>query len=291
MATEETGKWLFPYAYNILGTVDDAKDVIQSVLLTMLTKGITNFSKQNNEHKNYLIKSVINAAVTLKEKQQRILSEENVWLPEPVATDNIPGQELEMQEVLSYSLLVLMEKLNAKERAVFILSESFDYPHSEIAEVLGITEENSRKLLSRARQALFKPSEIKQPTPRDREILQQLLEAIKERDIDTLHKLVAADIQYYGDGGGKIPIAAKYMTGADNVIALQILAYHKFLTKARLQYVTINHQPAMVSYVGKYLTGCQIFNLHPNTGQIMQINVVLDPKKLKSLSKSINQTA
>lgn len=289
MATEETGKWLFPYAYNILGTVDDAKDVIQSVLLTMLTKGITNFSKQNNEHKNYLIKSVINAAVTLKEKQQRILTEENVWLPEPVATDNIPGQELEMQEVLSYSLLVLMEKLNAKERAVFILTESFNYPHSEIAEALGITEENSRKLLSRAKQALFKPV-IKQLTQRDREILQQLVEAIKERDIDALHKLVTADIQYYSDGGGKIPIAAKYMAGADNVIALQILAYHKFLTKARLQYVTINHQPAMVSYVGKYLTGCQIFNLHPNTGQIMQINVMLDPKKLKSLSKSINQT-
>lgn len=287
MATEETGKWLFPYAYNILGTVDDAKDVIQSVLLTMLTKGITNFSKQNNEHKNYLIKSVINAAVTLKEKQQRILSEENVWLPEPVATADIPGQDVEMQEVLSYSLLVLMEKLNAKERAVFILSESFDYPHSEIAEVLGITEENSRKLLSRAKQALFKPV-AKQPTQRDREILQQLVEAIKERDIATLHQLVTADIQYYGDGGGKIPLAAKYMTGADNVIALQILGYHKFLTKARLQFVTVNHQPAMVSYVGKYLTACQIFTLHPQTGKVMEINLMLDPKKLKTLSKSIN---
>jgi RNA polymerase sigma-70 factor (ECF subfamily) len=192
-----------------------------------------------------------------------------------------------MQEVLSYSLLVLMEKLNAKERAVFILSESFDYPHSEIAEVLGITEENSRKLLSRAKQALFKPV-AKHPTQRDREVLQQLVEAIKERDINTLHQLVTADIQYYGDGGGKIPLAAKYMTGADNVIALQILGYHKFLTKARLQFVTVNHQPAMVSYVGKYLTACQIFTLHPQTGKVMEINLMLDPKKLKTLSKSIN---
>lgn len=289
MKTEETGKWLFPYAYNILGTVDDAKDVIQTVLLNMLTKGITNFSKVENEHKNYLIKSVINAAITLKEKQQRILSEDNVWLPEPVATDILPGLDLELQEVLSYSVLVLMEKLNARERAVFILSESFDYAHREIAEVLGITEENSRKLLSRAKQALFKPV-VKQPTQRDREILQQLVEAIRGRDIDTLHKLVTADIQYYGDGGGKIPLAAKYMAGAENVIALQILAYHKFLTKARLQYVTINHQPAMVSYIGKYLTGCQVFTLHQKTGQIMEISVMLDPKKLKTLSKSINQT-
>lgn len=292
MKSENTGRWLFPYAYNILGTVDDAKDVIQSVLLTMLGKGIENFDKTDNPHKNYLIKSVINGAVNLKEKQQRIVRDDNIWLPEPVATGDLPGDELEMQEVLSYSLLVLMEKLNAKERAVFILSESFDYPHNEIAEVLGITEENSRKLLSRAKQALFKPTEAKysQPSQRDREVLQQLVEAIRERDTAKLHTLVTADIQYYGDGGGKIPIAASYMAGAENVIALQILAYHKFLTKARLEYVTINHQPAMVSYIGKYLTGCQIFDLHPITGQVMQISVMLDPLKLKSLNKSINKT-
>lgn len=292
MKTEETGKWLFPYAYNILGTVEDSRDVIQGVLLVMLGKGITNFSKIDNEHKNYLIKSVINAAITLKEKQQRVVSDENVWLPEPVATNNQPGDELEMQEVLSYSLLVLMEKLNAKERAVFILSESFDYSHNEIAEVLGISPEHSRKLLSRAKQALFKPSETKisQPSQRDKEILQQLLQAIRERDIDRLQNLVTTDIQYYGDGGGKIPLAATYMAGAENVIALQILAYHKFLTRARIEYVTINHQPALVTYVGKYLTGCQVFDLHPVTGKVMQISVMLDPKKLKSLSKSITKT-
>ncbi len=292
MQTTQTGKWLFAYAYNILGTVEDAKDVVQQVLLTMLDKGIGNFDPTGNEHKNYLIKSVINAAITLKERQQRIVKDDAPWLPEPVATGNQPGDELEMQDVLNYSLLVLMEKLNAKERAVFILSESFDYTHSEIAEVLGITIENSRKLLSRAKQALFKPAEYKQaqPSNRDKEILQQLVEAIRARDTDKLQHLVASDILYYGDGGGKIPLAATYMAGAENVIALQILAYHKFLTKARLEYVTINHQPALVTYVGKYLTGCQVFDLHPVSGKVMQISVMLDPLKLKSLSKSISKS-
>lgn len=292
MQTTQTGKWLFPYAYNILGTVDDAKDIVQQVLLTMLGKGISNFEPTGNEHKNYLIKSVINAAVTLKEKQQRIVAEDTPWLPEPVATNTLPGDELEMRDVLNYSLLVLMEKLNAKERAVFILSESFDYAHSEIAEVLGISTENSRKLLSRAKQALFKPSQEKpiSTTQRDKEILQQLIEAIRGRDTDKLQQLVASDILYYGDGGGKIPMAATYMAGAENVIALQILAYHKYLAKARMEYVTINHQPALVTFVGKYLTGCQVFDLHPVTGKVMQISVLLDPLKLKSLSKSITKT-
>ncbi len=48
-------------------------------------------------------------------------------------------------------LLILMEKLNPKERAVFILKEGFGYAHEEIAEVLSATVENSRQLLSRAK--------------------------------------------------------------------------------------------------------------------------------------------
>ena len=43
-------------------------------------------------------------------------------------------------------MLVLLEYLNAKERAVFILKEASDYAHEEIAETLSITVENSRKL-------------------------------------------------------------------------------------------------------------------------------------------------
>lgn len=50
-----------------------------------------------------------------------------LWLPEPVATDDAADKNLHLNKVLSYSLLVLMERLNARERAVFILRESFDY--------------------------------------------------------------------------------------------------------------------------------------------------------------------
>ncbi|GHC60693.1 RNA polymerase sigma-70 factor, ECF subfamily [Ulvibacter litoralis] len=53
---------LFPYAYNILGSVDDAMDAIQDVI----TKYISS-SKPNIENEiSYLIKGIINQSINIK---------------------------------------------------------------------------------------------------------------------------------------------------------------------------------------------------------------------------------
>lgn len=145
---------LFPYAYNILGAVEDAKDAIQDVLYNYLAASREHIDNE----KNYLIKSVINQALNIKQKKKQVKLGD-VWLPEPVATDSV-DTNINLDDVASYSMLVLLEQLNPKERAVFILKESFGYSHEEIAEVLTITVEGSRKLLSRARTRL---NESRQP--------------------------------------------------------------------------------------------------------------------------------
>ena len=60
-------KKLFPYAYNILGNIDDSQDVIQDVLIKFNEKEVSAISNQNA----YLIKSVINQAINLKKKNDR----------------------------------------------------------------------------------------------------------------------------------------------------------------------------------------------------------------------------
>src|SRR5205814_8065616 len=56
-----------------------------------------------------------------------------------------------VDESVSMAVL-LLERLTPVERAVFLLSEIFDYTHAEIAGMLGISEANCRQLLKRARQ-------------------------------------------------------------------------------------------------------------------------------------------
>ncbi len=49
------------------------------------------------------------------------------------------------------AFLVLLERLTALERAVFLLREVFEYEYPEIAAILGQSESNCRQILSRAR--------------------------------------------------------------------------------------------------------------------------------------------
>src|SRR5690606_38079969 len=151
---EDIRKLLTTYAYNILGSYEDAKDVVQDAYLKFY-KLDDNESIENK--KAYLVRMVINLSINLKKRKNVLVSEyPGEYLPEPLAIEGADTNIIR-QDVLSYSLMVLLDKLNPKQRAVFILKEAFDYDHRDISEVLDITEESSRKLLSRAKQELKNP--------------------------------------------------------------------------------------------------------------------------------------
>ena len=131
---EDTRNLLITYAYNILGSYEDAKDIVQDAYLKALD---TAFDTIENK-KAYLIRTVINLSINRKKRQQKLVNQyPGEWLPEPVATERADTAIIR-KEILSYSLMVLLEKLNTKQRAVFILKEAFDYDHKEIASVLDI---------------------------------------------------------------------------------------------------------------------------------------------------------
>ncbi|MCG8330902.1 MAG: sigma-70 family RNA polymerase sigma factor, partial [Chitinophagales bacterium] len=193
---------LFPYAYNILGSVDEAQDAIQDVLLKYVQKEV-----QADNEKNYLIRSVINQSINRKRGKKRIKSESS--FPKPIVT-SYEDSSVETKDLLSYSLMILLEKLNAKERAVFILKEAFAYTHQEIAVVLSISVENSRKILSRATSKMrtSKPA-IQRSSRSIAEKLEQFTSAIQSRDLDQLHHLLQEDIVFRADGGKEIKVVAK----------------------------------------------------------------------------------
>jgi RNA polymerase sigma factor (sigma-70 family) len=277
-------KQLFPYAYNILGSADDAKDVIQDVMQAYWSRDHQDIA----DSKNYLIKSVINRSITFKEKRQKQQGQIPVWLPEPVATEDAADRNTYLNEILSYSLMVLLERLSPTERAVFILKESLDYTHKEIADVLGITEEHSRKLLSRAKEKLFKPGSSTgggHTTPLDAtapHILDRYLEAIRKRDTRRLESMLYEEVSVYADGGGKVPLAATSCFGAPAVAHLLIDVYHRFQASDVVTLGYMNFQPAFLYHRNDKLVAVQVFELSPE-GKIMQILNVLDPDKIKSI--------
>lgn len=275
---KEYPSFLFPYAYNILGTVDDAKDAIQDVLLKYSSKNIT----VENE-RGYLIRGVINQSINLKERLKKT-QPHAIWLPEPVAMES-SDQGFELREMVSYSLLFLLERLTPKERAVFILKEAFAYTHEEIAGVLPITLENSRKLLSRAHKKVQqKEGKITSETKKEHfSQLEAIISAIRKKDLDTLHQLFAKDITLYADGGKKVSVVRSYCDGVEDVSDLLIYVFHNFLTKHTVKPVVVNHQPALLYFLKDKVKVCQVMEFTPGGRQVRRVSAILDPFKLQNL--------
>ncbi|WP_400263490.1 sigma-70 family RNA polymerase sigma factor [Sphingobacterium sp. SG20118] len=271
---KQFNKKLFPYAYNILGNIDDSQDIIQDVFIRYNEKDVSSISNQNG----YLIKSVINQAINLKKKNDRERQKKFI-LPEPIVT-NQGENNIELDEILNYSMLVLLDTLNIKERAVFLLKEAFDYDHDEIAEILTISIDNSRQLLTRAKKKLkLRKPDILPSSTKDRLHLEKYVETIRKGDVKTLEQMLSYEVRVLADAGSKLKVIAQLTSGIEDTVKLMTYVFEYYQKDLEIKIEEINHQPALLFYRGTTLINCQIFELNPD-GKVTSIFSVVDPDKL-----------
>lgn len=270
---------LFPYAYNIMGTVEDAKDVVQDVVSKFLSTDLSDI--RNNQ--GYLVKSVVNHAINTKKRNQKLVGD-SLWLPEPIATDRT-DTNINREEIISYSLLVLLENLSPKERAVFILKEAFDYSHDEIGEVLNITSANARKLLSRSRGKMSEEAGTVafNDIQHKNHDLERYIRAIKSGDVKSLEQMLSEEISLAADGGGRVNVVRELTLGREMTLELLFYVFQTYQELLTIRIAQINHQPALLFYKGRKLINCQIFEWNNKAGKITKIFAVVARNKLKGL--------
>jgi len=271
-------------AYNILGSWQDSEDIVQEVLLERLRH--ENAAIENE--KAYLVRAIINRSVSLKSRLQKNRSAyPGPWLPEPVETEGA-DYALSRKDILSYSLMILMEKLDARSRAVFILKEAFDYSHHDIAEALDISVQNSRQILNRARKQL---GNLDACTPAGGKAidLAQYIDLIHRGDTARLETLLHADIMTTSDGGGKAVAALHPLQGKDLVMPFIAGIYRKFYSGAEIIAGRANHQPAIYFFEQGQLVNCQIMELCD--GVVSRIYFMRNPDKLSALQAALGKKA
>lgn len=265
------------YAYNICGSLAEAEDVVQDVLLKFLELDHRDIANV----KAYLIRMVINHAINQKKKlKKELLNYPGEWLPEPVATERADAG-INRSALLSYSLTVLLEKLNPRQRAVFILKEAFDYEHTEIAELLAIKPELSRQLLARAKKSIGDPK-VPQDSLVPESFLNRYLSVLQSGDMERLENLLNEDIVSISDGGGKAKAAIKPVRGKKSVAALLIGLYAKFYEGSVMEEGCIHQEPALFYYVAGRLVTCIVFAL--SDGLISRTFIIRNPDKLQHLN-------
>jgi RNA polymerase sigma-70 factor (TIGR02957 family) len=212
---EELRPRAFAIAYRMLGTVSEAEDVVQEGL--MRVHGALDAGEEIASPQAYLATVVTRLAIDeLRSARARRETYVGEWLPEPVITDDRddPAVQAEMADSLSLAFLVVLENLSPEQRAVFLLREVFDYPYSQIAEIVGRSEVAARQLATRARR------HVEEDRPRfeasreqHEELTRRFFAAIEDGELEALEALLAEDVALHGDGGGKVPALARALHG------------------------------------------------------------------------------
>lgn len=172
-----------------------------------------------------------------------------------------------------------MEKLNPKERAVFILKEGFDYSHDKIATVLGISTENSRQLFSRAKKGLGKVTFNTSSTKLNN--LKVYVDALVKGEVKNLEKLLTDDIKVFADGGNKVKVIKDLILGKKTALRVLLFVYNNFQHTLKHVLTTVNHEPAICFYEHEKLMYCQIFKF--SAEKISDVYAIVDSNKLRNL--------
>jgi RNA polymerase sigma factor (sigma-70 family) len=208
------------------------------------------------------------------------------WLPEPLVTSAAedPAGKAEMADSLSLAFLVLLESLSPEQRAAFLLREVFDEPYDRIAEIVGTSEDNARQLAARARRHVDERRPRFAASRAQREALAtRFFAAAEDGDLHGLEELLAHDVVFRGDGGGKAPAAARALHGRARVArilmaGLRALARFGLTTRRE----EVNGQPGALFFDREgRLAGVMILDIAE--GQIQAVSAIVNPDKLRHL--------
>jgi RNA polymerase sigma-70 factor (ECF subfamily) len=218
--TEPFRRELLAHCYRMLGSVDDATDVIQETYLRAW-RSYGAFEGRSSV-RTWLYQIASNACLTALGHHSRRVLPSGLGGPEPdpeaapepagpdiswlqpvpdvlVSPDTAdPASIVLAREDLRLALVASLQYLSGTQRAVLILRDVLSFPAAEVAVILGTTTAAVKSTLQRARARLrdLAPAadEITQPTePGARALLDQYIAAFQNADAPALERLLCRD--------------------------------------------------------------------------------------------------
>ena len=118
------------------------------------------------------------------------------------------------------------------------------------------------------------------------EMVRRFVLAIQEGETEPLVELLATDVEFYGDGGGKAPAVGRTIQGAEAVVKL-LAGFARVGARrgATAEMAEINGEPGMFAFDGGRLVAVWTFEF---SGDAMRaIRGVVNPDKLAHISSTI----
>lgn len=272
---------LFSIAYRMLSSVRDAEDIVQEAYLRFQAAR----REEIRSPKAFLTTVVTRLSIDhLRSAQSQREMYVGAWLPEPLMTDptSEPDTIAALNESLSTAFLMLLEKLNPVERAVFLLREVFDYDYPTIADIVGKGESACRQAFHRAREAIHRDKPRFHSTPQEHDLVfGQFLQACMQGDLHGLESVLAEDVVSMSDGGGKVSAATRPLVGVKVVSAFFLGLVKRAPAGVEYQIAPVNGRTSLIVREQGMVT--VVITATVSDGKISALWAVRNPDKLRGL--------
>src|SRR6516162_2029145 len=269
--TSATGRFrgeLLAHCYRMLGSADEAEDLVQETYLRAW-RSYAGFEGRSSV-RTWLYRIATNVCLTALERRGRrplpsglgapsgdpetpvIAGPEVPWL-QPFPDVLLAGRREDPAAVaasragIRLAFVAALQHLSARQRAVLILRDVLEWPAAQVADLLDTTTTAVNSGLRRARaqlaRALPAEDELAEPAePGSRALLDRFAAAIENADASALSQLLAQDVAL------EMPPVLTWFAGRQAVVAFT--ASHLLAEPGALRLVPVraNGQPAFAVY-------------------------------------------
>jgi RNA polymerase sigma-70 factor (ECF subfamily) len=231
--TEPFRRELIAHCYRMIGSVDEAEDLVQETYLRAW-RSYAGFEGRSSI-RTWLYQIATNTCLTALERRSRrplpsglggpgidhAPEGEVAWLqpiPDALVTaeSEDPAAVAVSRESLRLALVASVQHLPPRQRAVLLLREVLAFPATEVAEMLGTTTAAVKSALQRARATIeqIAPSadSVDEPdSPQARAVLDRYIAAFENADAIALKELLVHDAVL------ELPPSATWFDGGDAI--------------------------------------------------------------------------
>lgn len=273
-------------AYRMLGSIDDAEDVVQEAWLR-LSRSVESTDGAGIANVDAWLTTVV-ARICLNALRDRANPhrEEHVArLPDPVVDADgefDPEHRALLADAVGLALFVVLDTLPPAERLALVLHDVFAVPFDQIAPIVERSPEATRKLASRARRRVRQADPVPGIGPAalaaQREAVDAFFAAGRSGDFARLVSVLHPDVVLRGDFG---PGAGHRSEGAS---AVAKLARGYAGPEREVRAATVNGAAGAVIFVAGRATAVMGFLVRD--GLVAAIDVLADPARIARIDLS-----
>jgi RNA polymerase sigma-70 factor, ECF subfamily len=304
---ERYRRQLHVHCYRMLGSVEDAEDLVQETLLRAW-RGRAGFEGRSL-FRTWLYRIATNACLNMLERTPRRVLPQDVAPPVTTSSDwsnptSVPPNDMEIpwlqpypdhllelaappeaepdaavtsRETIELMYLAALQHLSPRQRAVLILRDVLDWSAKETAALLDTTAHSVNSTLRRARETMrarlpaarHEWAPATEPTEEERALLRRFMDAWQRADADAVVALLRDDARW------AMPPAPLWFDGREAIAKLFATFPIGWQGDIRMVTTAANRQPAAATYLRRH--GESVYRLvalivlRVESGQITQM--------------------